>query len=683
LLAPGFGDLAVPFTLTVSNPPPQLSVVDGTTRNVSWTVGQPLPVVTMTLASSNTPISYSIATSGPLAPIVAGAYAKGLAYSYGTPVPVTFDPSVFSIAQAGAVLTGTVAIAWGTPAITTTVSINVTVQSAGASLSAVTPPSLPTAAPAQTFTVALTGAGFVASSDPTQATTVGIVSGGTLVPDANLAATVLNPSNIIVTFTVPATTDPLLPFAPSGTGGAVLLGVCNPLGTACTTPSGTVKLLIGPNPTIQAVTSAASFLQVAPPALPTVAPYDMLSLFGASFCVSGGTGCTNGQILYGTPDPATLRFPLALSPDPSTGVQRLLTVVFQTHATPPVAIATAPLLFATNGQINLLVPAALSTYIGKTVDLVVNFGHPPAASMLSSLPFPVTVAAVDPGVFTVETNGEGEGAILALDWSLIAPGNEAALRSNPADSDTVQIYMTGLDAPDSTANNASAGGGKWPADCVSTASYLASVNLQTGGAATTLDGDQIEGYLLNTNRLPPCLSAAGTIPTVAIGGLPATVTYAGWVSNSAAGLYQVNAKLPGSAAGTFTSASGTQIPPPLTSATQLPVVVTARGISSQPGVTIWVAPRLKVTAPTTLQGAAAARWSVSGNLVAASDGTAPYQYAVTSGSLPTGLALDPNTGAISGTAAAGSQGAYLVTATATDSAVAPLTGSVTFTLTIQ
>ena len=50
--------------------------------------------------------------------------------------------------------------------------------------------------------------------------------------------------------------------------------------------------------------------------------------------------------------------------------------------------------------------------------------------------------------------------------------------------------------------------------------------------------------------------------------------------------------------------------------------------------------------------------------ISASGGTAPYTYAVTSGSLPPGLTLDPSTGAISGTPTA--TGTYSFTVTATD-----------------
>ncbi|HEY1493391.1 MAG TPA: hypothetical protein VGF49_02565, partial [Candidatus Solibacter sp.] len=458
VLNSGFGDFALPVRLTVGNPAPKLTVAEGNTRSFSWTVGQPVPALNITLASSGTPIPYSIATGGALGPTIGSTFLKGVAYSYATPIPVTFDASALQAATSGSVMSGTVSVTWGTPAATTVITINATVQAAGATLLAVNPPSLPTAAPGQSFIVALTGTGFVASKNPAQATMVGIVSGGLLTPDPNLVATVLNASNIILAITVPAAgADPLLPFAAAGSGGTLTLGICNPRGAACTAPTGIVKLLITPNPVIQAVTNAAAFLQLTPATLPAVAPYDMISLFGASFCVAGGTGCTDRQVIYGTPDPATLRYPTVLSPDAPGGDQRLLTVTFQTHATPPVAIAIAPLLFATNSQINLLVPAAVAAFNGKTIDIVVSFGHAPAAAILSSAPFPVRVAAADPGIFTIGTDGQGDGAILGLDWSIIGAGNEAAMRSNPADSDVVQIYMTGLGAPDSTASNAASG----------------------------------------------------------------------------------------------------------------------------------------------------------------------------------------------------------------------------------
>ncbi len=59
--------------------------------------------------------------------------------------------------------------------------------------------------------------------------------------------------------------------------------------------------------------------------------------------------------------------------------------------------------------------------------------------------------------------------------------------------------------------------------------------------------------------------------------------------------------------------------------------------------------------------------------LSAADGTAPYTWAVTAGSLPAGLTLNPATGAISGTPTAA--GTTTITVTATDSTVTPSVGS--------
>ena len=680
----GAGDLAIPFRAAIGNPAPKLLVAEGTTRNISWTLGQALPIPYITLASSSSTIPYAIATGGALAPVISNDFLKGFVYSYDTAIPVTFSPNVFASAQAGSTLTGTVTITWGAAASTTVITMNIAVQSAAATVLGVAPSSLPTAAPGQFFTVALTGTGF----GPT--TAVGIVSGGALMADPNVASLVINPSNIILTITVPATPDPLLPFAPTGAGGTVTLGACNAAGAVCTGATGTAKLTINPSPMIQSVTSASTFIQTSLPSLATVAPFDMISLFGVNLCTSGGTGCSSDQVLYGTPDPSTLRFPVSLSPDPSGPGQRLLTVAFQTHSTPPVLLDNAPLLFATNGQINLLVPSAVAPYVGKSVDMVVNFGYASlqtttqTTTMASSALFPVNIAAADPGIFTIGTDGQGDGAILGQDWSVIGVGNEAAMRTNQGDSDTVQIFMTGLGAPDGIADNSGIGAGQWPGDCVTLASYLSALNSQTSGTFPTLDGALIESSLLNTNRLAPCLHSPAATPTVTIGGQPGWLMYAGWVPGQVAGLYQLNVKLPGSGAGPFTSASGAVIVGAFTVPVQLPVFVTARGRTSQAGVTMWVAPRLKVTAPTGagLLGMAGVAWSATSHVVTASQGTSSYKYALTAGLLPSGLVLNAATGAISGTPAPDAAGSYLVTVTATDSAPKPLTGSATFTLTI-
>lgn len=682
LAVAGSGNLAVPITLLVTNPAPRLTVAEGTTRNLTWTVGQASPTPVITAVSTDSPIPYVATTAGSLAPVISTSQQNGLAYSFGTQIGITFDQTVLAAAQPGAVLTGTVTLTWGNPASTTVVTFNITVQSPGAALTAVSPASLPTAASGQNFTVVLSGTGFIASADTAQRTRVGVVVAGVMTTDNNIAWNVVNPSSIILTISVPVGTDANLPFSTSGLGGSVNLGVCNPAGGSCTVPTGTATLIIASGPIVQVVTSASSFIQVNPGSTPTVAPHDIVTIFGTNFCSSGGTGCSSSQVLYPTPDGA-LHYPITLSPDPAGISQRLLSVKFQTHGGTPALIANASLLFANNTQINLLVPSGVAARIGSLVDVVVTFGFGTGATMLSSAAFPVNIAATNPGVFTVGADGQGQAAVLnSVDYSLIAPGNEAGMRSTASHSDTVLFYVTGLGAPDSTASNASAGSASWSADCITTASYLTSLNAQTGGALTAIDGLIIQSALLNTGRLSPCIVATSPdVPTITVGGVAATVTYAGWVADSIGGLYQMNVKMPGSAAGPFTDPSGATVAA-ITAPVSLPVVVTANGRTSQAGVTMWVAPRLKVVAPATLAGTVGTAWASSNNAITATEGTSPYRFAVTSGLLPSGLALSAANGQITGIPAANTGGSYAVTVTATDSANIPVSDSVIFKLSI-
>jgi hypothetical protein len=241
-----------------------------------------------------------------------------------------------------------------------------------------------------------------------------------------------------------------------------------------------------------------------------------------------------------------------------------------------------------------------------------------------------------------------------------------------------------LGVPDSTASNASAGTSfAYSADCVSPASFLTSVNNSASSSLTSLDGVIVNSLLLNTSRLAPCFLTGGTPPTVTVGGVAGVVTYAGWVPDSVAGLYQVNVRLPGSGGGPFTNSAGASVAA-ITTPVQLPVVVTVGSSTSQAGVNMWVARRLKVAGPSGggLTGTVNVAWAGSNNSVLATQGTSPYSYALTSGVLPTGLTLNATTGAISGTPLAGTAGSYAVTVTATDSANFPLTGKVAFTVTV-
>jgi uncharacterized protein (TIGR03437 family) len=649
-------------------------------------MGQPLPVSYITLTSTDSPIPYTLTSGGPLAPTpVSSAQASGLAYSFGIEIPIDFSSLTFAAAQPASVLTGTVTVTWGSPASTTVVTFNITVQSPQATLSSISPASLPTAVSgAQPFSVTLTGTGFVQSSDPTQKTKVGVVSSNVLFQDTNIGVTVTNASNIILSIT-PTSNDTYLPFT---AGGTVVLGVCNPQGQAtCTQPSATISLSIGNGPIIQGVASASSFQEVSPGQMQNIAQGDMLSVFGTNFCSSSAPACASSLILPGILSSGTMVYQNWLSMDAVSATQRKLTVAFCPTGTTPLTASNtcinAPLLFASNSQINLMAPSSLNT--SSTIDILVCYGYGTTTNMLISSPVTVNVIASDPGTFAIGADGQGAGAILAQNWSVIGATNPAGMRSTASDSDSVQIYMTGLGVPDSQAANTSpSGGSSAPADCISIAAYMSAVNSANQGATqlTSLDGAVIQSSLIASGLYPPCLSSN---PTVTVGTVPVqSVLYAGWVADSVAGLYQVNVTLPGTGAGPFIDTAGVSHDT-ITAPVQLPISISANGRASQTGISVWVAPRLKVVAPTALSGEVGVAWPSTNNVVVSTEGQTPYRYAITSGVLPTGLTLTAsgaNAGTISGFPAANRSGSYTITVTATDSNSVPLTGTVTFTLTV-
>lgn len=725
------------ISLLITNSAPKLSISGGLSQSFSWAVGSAIPTATITAISSDSPIPYTVTTGGQLAPTVSSAQQTGLAYSFGTPINIGFSPLQFAAAQPGSSLSGTVSLTWGSPAVTTVVTLTYSITAPGSSATGITPASLPTSASVgQQFPVSLLGTGFVVSTDPSQKTKVGIVTGSgsnqLLTADPNITSTIIDSSHITLTISVPAanSTDILNTlFSPSGAGGSVTIGVCNPNGASggCTVPTnGTVTLSIGASPIIQAVSSASTFAQVTAPAIQTIAPFDMLSIFGSNFCAqyaaSGSQGCSSTTILTGAPSVASLTYPTGLSPDlPLSSTSRMLTVGFWPHgtATPTSSnvIAYAPILFATNSQINILAPSALSASVGSSVDMYVNFGY--GTGVKTSQVYVVNIIPANPGIYTVGSDGQGGAAALGPNYSVINVATPAGVRltsgTSPVvnNSDVIQLYVTGLGVPDSAGSN-SAGQSSalaFPASCVSPANYLSALNTAAGlsgpSALTTLDGTVIQSALLNTYTVastnyywaPPCMATATTY-TATVGGVNAPVTYAGWVADSVAGLYQINIQLPPSAsalvnaAGTSVASSGT----PLAVSASLPVVITASTGSSSPviktsqtGVTIPVTPKLLVSAPTLISGTVGVPWcdtncgtnSTSSVLATLSPmGSPQYSYALTAGLLPTGLVLSGPTGAITGTPGANTAGTYTITVTATDNSPHPLTGAVTFQLTV-
>jgi uncharacterized protein (TIGR03437 family) len=670
----GQADTVLQVNIQINSPTAHITVSSANTT-ATWVLGNSsLPSATITLVSSGGAVPYSITTNGILTPpgtAITADLASGLAYSFGVTIPITYSEAAFASAQTGTQLTGMATIVWGSPAVTNVVAFTVTVGSPLPTLTSIWPSSLPTAAPGTTVNLTLTGTGFIKSQSPTVATQVGISVSGSYTPSAYLTATVTDSSHINLAIVVPPGGTSILPFD-TATNATVILSVCNPVAGVCNSvaPGSTAAFTIGSLPSISEMTNASAFIPET-----AVAPYDIISLFGYNFCPT----CSTSQVMLGSPD-ANLVYPQTLSDGNQT--PKFLSVTFAETASPNTT-AEAPLLFGTDNQINLLVPGAFAGY-GGTVNITVTAGG------VTSAAFPVTIKAADPGIFTVGSSGQGDGAILSQSYTLVSQANPALVRepsSGPTNlSDSIQIYMSGLGVPiTGVANNASAASAgnaitnnHWSGDCIGAANYLTALNAPLGNNTySSIDGAVIQSSLLNTLRLPPCLGNNVTTPTVSatVGGVNAVISYAGWVPDSVEGLYQVNVQLPSS-----TALSVTQ-------AVSLPVSVKvggAGGVSSQTGVTVWVNPALTVTAPTELTGPIGSAWPTDSNAqVIASGGQSGYTYSLTSGVLPLGLSFNlDGTGSISGTPALLTNGYYQLTVTATDSATPPVSGTVTFTITV-
>ncbi len=706
--SPGYEPTALPITLLISNTASTLSIGgSGAVQNMVWNVGDPIPSAVITLVSSDAPVSYSLVSGGVLKAKFSNGEQEGLAYSFGTQIPVTFDPAVFLGATAGSTLNGTVTVTWGSQASSLVVNFNVRVLAGQATLTSISPASIPTSAtPGQTFQISLAGSGFVAGTNLAQVTKVGIVTGGigstSMIPDANLSALVISPSliTLVVTVPSPAGADSFLPFTATSPT-SVILGVCNPNATTntCNAATSTQTLTIGSNPIITAVSSASSFVQLT---TPNVAPFDLISIFGTNFCPLCGSNGTVAAV----PNSLTKVYATTLSGD--NGAH---TLQVQFNKSDGTLLGYAPILFASNNQINAVVPSTVFAQIGHAAQIVVNYTTAPATTPISSAAYTVNVKATDPGIFTVGADGQGNGAILDPTYALINQNNPAALRNGThqvsgspvADSDTIQVYMTGLGVPgDSTATapGVSDNGGMdnnaglpaatpWNNNCISVQSYLTSLAGLTGTTVPAIDGAVVLSSLINSAYLPPCPTP--TI-TATIGTVSAPVVYAGWVPDSIAGLYQVNLQLPQNNVA-FTDVFNNSAA--ITQPTQVPIQVTMHDgtTTSQGQVSLWVAPRLRMVPPSGLgaSGTAGQAWKVASfsgtdtNLVTATDGTGNYRYIISTGVLPTGLTFTSSntTAAIAGTPALNTAGSYPITVTAFDSATVPVTGTTSFILVVN
>jgi len=173
---------------------------------------------------------------------------------------------------------------------------------------------------------------------------------------------------------------------------------------------------------------------------------------------------------------------------------------------------TAPLYYVSPTQLNVQIPFEVTS--GSPVSLVaINNGE--------SASKPVTIAAAAPAIFTTNSQGTGQGAILNTSYQLVDASNPAAPGST-----YLQIYCMGLGAVD----NQPADGVPAPSSPLAKTSATPSVTIG-GVTATPIFSGLAPGYvgLYQVNVLVPGTVSAGSAVQVSlsIGGATSnTVTIA-------------------------------------------------------------------------------------------------------------------------------------------------------------
>jgi uncharacterized protein (TIGR03437 family) len=237
-------------------------------------------------------------------------------------------------------------------------------------------------------------------------------SGSGPVPPAQILS--ITSGGAATTFTATASSSGWLSVSPTATTTPATLSVSvNPANLGggtydgsiiLTGQSGTLQLSIGVTltvtvlpPTIQRVVNGASYLSG------SIAPGELVTVFGTSLGPTTGVGAaidSNGYI---------------------EGSLANVSVTFNGYP--------GPILYASAGQINAIVPYELSGATDATVEVM--FG----GSRSNSTTIPVVPAA--PGIFSADASGQGPGAILDLNYNLVSASNPASI------GQTIQIFATG------------------------------------------------------------------------------------------------------------------------------------------------------------------------------------------------------------------------------------------------
>ena len=370
-------------TLEVSDPPPTLQL-SPTTMAFTYFTDQPAypPAQSLVLTSTGAAIEAAIAVSG----------GTWLTAQYSGTISIVGIPSTISVNVNPAGLapgsySATIKFTPSSSAIApVTVTVSLSVRAGTPIVTGLWPPGALINSPNMVITVS--GSSFFSTSTAA----IGAIK---------LAApNVLSPNAMLVT----------IPASMMTAAANLPITISTPTAAAAslTSAASTFQVYM-PGPQVTAVTDSASYVSG------NVAPGEIITIYGLGLGPS-------------TLVPLTVQDPIATSLPPNGTAQTSVTI----NGLP------APLLYTSVDEVSCIVPFQVAAMTGNQVNLSVTYNSINVVS-----PTPVTVVAANPGLFTMDASGTGQGAI--LNYDPVAENYSVNSTKNPAIAGTTiaVLYLTG------------------------------------------------------------------------------------------------------------------------------------------------------------------------------------------------------------------------------------------------
>jgi uncharacterized protein (TIGR03437 family) len=177
----------------------------------------------------------------------------------------------------------------------------------------------------------------------------------------------------------------------------------------------------------------------------------------------------------------------------------------------------APILYASATQVAVVVPYELSA---TTTSMTIQYGGQ------TSLPYSLNVAPASPGIFSTNGTGAGQCAAVNADGSINDAAHPARL------GDFISLYATGegLDNPPQIDGKVTSELGPYPRTVLP-------VNVQVGGISATVTyagaaPAQIAGLMQVVVQVPAGVQPGGYVPVQLFVGQNATIAGAAWIAVS-------------------------------------------------------------------------------------------------------------------------------------------------------